>query len=40
MGSLTVVIASYADGGELLVWAAALVAAIGAALFFSGMLRR
>jgi hypothetical protein len=40
MGSLTAVIAGYRDGGELLFWAAALVAAVGAALFFSGMLRR
>jgi hypothetical protein len=40
MGSITAVIASYADAGELLFWAAALVAGIGAAFFFSGMLRR
>jgi hypothetical protein len=40
MGSMTAVIASYADGGELLFWAAALAAGIGAALFCSGMLRR
>jgi hypothetical protein len=40
MGSVTAVIASYADGGELIFWAAALVAGIGAALFFSGMPRR
>jgi hypothetical protein len=40
MGSLTAVIASNADGAGLLFWAAALVAAIGASLFFSGMLRR
>jgi hypothetical protein len=39
-GSLTAVIVSNRDGGELLFWAAALVAAIGGALFFSGMLRR
>jgi hypothetical protein len=40
MGSLTAVITSYADGGALLFWAAVLVTAIGASLFFSGMLRR
>jgi hypothetical protein len=40
MGSLTAVITSYADGGDLLFWAAVLVTAIGASLFFSGMLRR
>ena len=37
MGSITAVIA---HGGELLFWAAVLVAGIGAALFCSGMLRR
>jgi hypothetical protein len=37
MGSITAVIA---HRGELLFWAAALVAGIGAALFSSGMLRR
>ena len=40
MGSLTAVITSYADGGALLFWAAVLVTAVGASLFFSGMLRR
>jgi hypothetical protein len=40
IGSLTAVIAGYADGGGALFWAAALVAGIGASLFFSGMLRR
>jgi hypothetical protein len=40
MGSLTAVIAGYSDGAELLFWAAAVVAAIGGAFFFSGMLRR
>jgi hypothetical protein len=40
MGSLTALISSDADNGGLLFWTAALIAAIGAALFFSGMLRR
>jgi hypothetical protein len=40
MGSLTAVIVGNADGGDLLFWAAALVAGIGAALFLPGMLRR
>ena len=40
MGFVTAVIAVRADGAELLFWAAALVAGIGASLFFSGMLRR
>jgi hypothetical protein len=40
LGSLTGVLAGNADGGDLLFWASALVAGIGAALFFSGMLRR
>jgi hypothetical protein len=40
MGSLTALITNDAHGGGLLFWAAALVAGIGAALFFSGMLRR
>ena len=40
MGSITAAIARSTDGGPLLFWAAALVAGIGAALFFSGMLER
>jgi hypothetical protein len=40
IGSLTAVIAGSADGGELLFLAAALLAGIGGALFFSGMPRR
>jgi hypothetical protein len=40
MGSVTALFATDADGGGLLFWAAVLVAGIGAALFFSGMLRR
>jgi hypothetical protein len=37
LGSLTALLAG---GADLLFWAGALVAGIGAALFFSGMLRR
>jgi hypothetical protein len=40
MGSITAAIAGYAEGRELLFWAAALVAGIGAALFFSGLVQR
>ncbi len=40
MGSATAAIAGSASGGGLLFWAAVLVAAIGVALFFSGMLWR
>jgi hypothetical protein len=40
MGTLTAVIAGYADGAGLLFWAAALIAGIGVALFLSGMLWR
>ncbi len=40
LGFLTALLAPGEDGANLLFWAAALVAGIGAALFFSGMLRR
>jgi hypothetical protein len=40
MGFITAVVIGYADGRNLLFWAAAVVAGIGSALFFSGMLRR
>jgi hypothetical protein len=40
MGSATAAIAGSAEGGQLLFWAAVLVAAVGAALFFSGLLWR
>ena len=40
VGSLTALIAVDRDRGDLLFWTAAVVAGIGAALFFSGMLQR
>jgi hypothetical protein len=40
LGALTALLAGDTDGQELLFWAGALVAGVGAALFFSGMLRR
>ncbi len=40
LGLLTALLAPDGDGTNLLFWAAAVVAGVGAALFFSGMLRR
>jgi hypothetical protein len=40
LGSLTAMLTSDADGGDVLFWAAVLVAGVGATLFFSGLLRR
>jgi hypothetical protein len=40
LGLLTALLTGDGDGTNLLFWVAAVVAGIGAALFFSGMLRR
>ena len=40
MGSVTAVIAGSASGGGLLFWGGALIAAIGVALFLSGLMGR
>jgi len=40
MGSITALIVGNGDVGNFFFWVAALIGAIGGALFFSGMLRR
>jgi predicted membrane metal-binding protein len=40
LGFLTALLTGDGNGANVLFWAAAVVAGIGAALFFSGMLRR
>jgi hypothetical protein len=40
MGGLTAVLAASADMGGALFWGAALVAGVGASIFFSGLMRR
>jgi hypothetical protein len=40
MGSLTALLVASAGNGGALFWGAVLVAAIGASIFFSGLMRR
>jgi hypothetical protein len=40
MGSLTAGVLAMADNAGVLFWAAVIVAAIGASLFFAGLMRR
>jgi hypothetical protein len=40
MGTLTALIAATADAGDALFWGGAIVAAVGASMFFSGWIAR